>query len=170
MFLAPLRRPIEEVNTKYDRDGVVYAAATCVTCADLPQLLSERPGEAKKAKVWKVMKLLARPITTTQLLIQIARLLPQFRNISFCWQTPPDPMQLDKKYVVTLEDAWDSGTSAHLSAHASHPYEPRKELQAGLFSWIFTWKEYGRDTGGRSARNSQSVIVEEAPNYYRLLT
>jgi hypothetical protein len=52
------------------------------------------------------MKLLARPITATRLLIQIAQLLPQFRNISFSWQTPPDPVQLDKKYVVTLEDAW----------------------------------------------------------------
>ena len=45
-FAKLLKGDREEVNAKYDRDAAVHVAATCVTCADLPQLLSERLGEA----------------------------------------------------------------------------------------------------------------------------
>jgi hypothetical protein len=59
-------------------------------------------------KVIRVWRVLARPVTNLGILSQIARLLPNFRNITFIPISRPAPVKLKSRQVPTIQEAWKS--------------------------------------------------------------
>jgi hypothetical protein len=88
------------------RYRAVVLAEKLSSCAELQNVMSQFAVGGKMENLKKALGFLARPITILRLLIETARLLPNFRNIKFHCLEPPKPIRIAKQFCVTAKEAW----------------------------------------------------------------
>lgn len=101
--------PSAEFQDEQRRRIVQLAAATA--CSEHARQATQGALETifpsvnphKAIKMWRV---LARPVTCLQILSQIASLLPNFRAVTFIPISPPAPLFLQKREILTIKEAW----------------------------------------------------------------
>ncbi|KAF4188964.1 hypothetical protein CNMCM7927_009634 [Aspergillus lentulus] len=91
------------------RQKMVELAAATVRSPQVTQGALERMlPSVDSHKVIRAWRVLARPVTNLRTLSQIARLLPNFRNITFIPISRPAPVKLQSGQVPTIQEAWKS--------------------------------------------------------------
>ncbi|KAF4158536.1 hypothetical protein CNMCM6069_003922 [Aspergillus lentulus] len=91
------------------RQKMVELAAATVRSPQVTQGALERMlPSVDSHKVIRAWRVLARPLTNLRILSQIARLLPNFRNITFIPISRPAPVKLQSGQVPTIQEAWKS--------------------------------------------------------------
>lgn len=101
-------------STAQDRDDhrrkIVKLAATTTqppqTARAAREALEGMVPSVDPHKVIRMWRILARPVTSLQILSQIARLLPNFRAVSFICLSPPSSFKLQNRQIPTIQQAW----------------------------------------------------------------
>jgi OTT_1508-like deaminase len=88
------------------RFRAVVLAERLSSCAELQNVMSQFPVGGRMENLKRALGFLARPITILRLLIETARLLPNFRNIKFHCLEPTKPIRIAKRFRVTAKEAW----------------------------------------------------------------
>jgi hypothetical protein len=101
-------------STAQDRDDqrrkIVELAATTTqppqTARAAREALERMVPSVDPHKVIQMWRVLARPVTSLQILSQIARLLPNFRAVTFISLSPPSSFKLQNRQIPTIRQAW----------------------------------------------------------------
>ncbi|KAJ5158523.1 uncharacterized protein N7500_008174 [Penicillium coprophilum] len=101
-------------STAQDRDNqrrrIVELAATTTqppqTARAAREALERMVPSVDPRKIIQMWRVLARPITSLQILSQIARLLPNFRAVSFILLSPPSSFKLQNRQIPSISQAW----------------------------------------------------------------
>ena len=88
------------------RHRAVVLAEKLPSCAELQNVMSQFAVGGEMENLNRALGFLGRPITILRLLIETARLLPNFRNIKFHCLEAPKPIRIAKQFCVTTKEAW----------------------------------------------------------------
>jgi hypothetical protein len=88
------------------RYRAVILAEKLSSCAELQNVMSQFAVGGRTENLMRALGFVARPITILRLLIETARLLPNFRNVKFHCLEPPKPIRMAKRFCVTAKEAW----------------------------------------------------------------
>lgn len=85
-------------------------------------------------KVIRIWRILARPVTSLQILSQIARLLPNFRAVTFVCLSPPSSFKLQDRQIPTIQQAWKLlGLPSSPKGRITPNHKFRKKCRRNLF-------------------------------------
>lgn len=101
-------------STAQDRDDhrrkIVELAATTTQSSQTARAAREAieglVPSVDPHKVIRMWRILARPVTSLQILSQIARLLPNFRAVTFICLSPPPSFKLQNRQIPSIQQAW----------------------------------------------------------------
>ncbi|MCJ1384572.1 hypothetical protein MMC17_007689 [Xylographa soralifera] len=84
----------------------IVLAEKLSSCAMLQNIMSQFAVGGEIENVKRALGFLARPITILRLLLETARLLPNFRDIEFHCLEPPKPIRIAKQFCLFAKEAW----------------------------------------------------------------
>ena len=101
-------------STAQDRDDqrrkIVELAATITqpqTARAAREALERMVPSVDSHKVIRMWRILARPVTSLQIVSQIARLLPNFRAVTFIRLSAPSSFKLQNRQILSIRQAWN---------------------------------------------------------------
>lgn len=99
---------LESSTLHSNTERLTYLASQITQCNEGKEALTEVVGKGASQKTIKLVVALARPTAACKLFAEVARRIPQFRNISINILKADKPVLLDQRLLVTINVAWQA--------------------------------------------------------------